>query len=112
MFIQITDDKNLIIEKKVGNLLNKISVPLIDIVDKRFCIVGTEFGKIFERNEHVKTMIYEKELESIYRDGSIPIYIWFFPFFGKGWMAVNFFKDGKDKSVAIPVNFVSSGVEI
>ena len=113
MFFQIANNGiTFRIEKRIGKLINQISIPLEEIVEKRLCIAGNQFGKVFGRGDHVKTIITQEELDDICKDGAIPIFVWFFPFMGKGWMAINYFKDGKDKSVAIPVNFVALGVEI
>lgn len=113
MFFQIVNNGiTLHIEKKTYGLLNQLSLPMSHLLngpEKRLCIAGTGFGKVFNQGETIQTKIPEEELESISQGEAIPVYIWFFPFMGKGWMAINFFKEGKDKSVAIPVNFVAEG---
>ncbi len=116
MFFQIVNNGiTLHIKKEMNGLINHVSLPMHDILGgpgKRLCITGTGYGRIFQQGEAVNTQIHETELKTVSQGDAVPISIWFFPFMGKGWMGINFVKDGKDQCVAVPVNIVAEGVEI
>jgi hypothetical protein len=116
MFFEIANNGiTLRIHKKTYGFINQLSIPMDEILNpgSKLCISGTSFGKIFLKGENIQTKITAEEVDNISQGDAIPLYIWFFPFRQKGYMAVNFYKDGKDQSVAVPVEIVAEkGIEI